>query len=92
MPFKRSTECVCALKPNGDRNVIDGIAWNEQPPLCLSDAGATHKFSRCFPKNIREDASKIPRRHARSLRQRFDRKVLAKVAQDPGSKIRESID
>jgi len=91
MPFEGSTECVCALEPNGDRDVIDGIAWNEQPPLCLSDASTTHKFSGGFPKDIRENASKIPRRHARSLRQRFYRKVLAQIAQDPGSEVRKSI-
>jgi len=85
MPFEGSTECVCALEPNGDRDVIDGVPWNEQPPLCLNDTSATDKFGWSFPKNVREDASKIPRRHARSLRQRFNRKVLTQIAQDPGS-------
>src|SRR6266487_959373 len=88
-PFKCSTKSICAFESNRGANALNASATNSQSSLRLIDTSSSDKLRWCCVESMLEQTGKISRRHTCPLSKRLDRKILIKVAQDPGSQISE---
>src|SRR6266567_5037913 len=88
-PLKCSTKSICAFESNRGANAVNASARNSQPSLRFPDTSSSDKLRGCCAESMLEHPSKISRRHTCPLSKRLDRKILIKVAQDPGSQISE---
>jgi len=90
VPLECSTKSICTFESNRGADALNASAGNSQSSLRFSDTSSRDKLRGRCAESMPEHASKISWRHTRPLSERLDRKIPAKVAQNPASQISEA--